>query len=105
MSQYRHRAAIAEFDATIKEQEGWLTQQETATYLGISPMSVNRLIQQGILSAEGEKRLPQVIRCADLVSNEVQAAVRHIKSHGNAPLPKNPKQKSLFFNDLRKGAS
>jgi DNA invertase Pin-like site-specific DNA recombinase len=105
VSQYRHRSAIAGFDATLKEKEGWLTQQETATYLGISPMSVNRLIQQGILSAEGEKRLPQVIRRADLVSEEVKAMVHHIKSHGNAPLPKNPKQKSLFFSDLRKGVS
>jgi hypothetical protein len=97
VSQARRRAGIASFDARLKEREGWLTQAEAATYLGISPMSLNRLIQQGILAAEGESRLPQVIRRSDLESKAVQAEVRRIKSHGNAPLPKNPNQKTLFF--------
>jgi hypothetical protein len=97
VSQARRRAGIAGFDARLKEREGWLTQAEAATYLGISPMSLNRLIQQGILAAEGESRLPQVIHRSDLESKAIQAAVRRIKSHGNAPLPKNPEQKTLFF--------
>lgn len=96
VSQSRRRAGIASFDVRLKEREGWLTQSEAATYLGISPMSVNRLIQQGILPAEGESRLPQVIRRSDLESEAIQVAVRRIKSHGNAPLPKNPDQKTLF---------
>jgi len=95
--QYRRRYDIAAFNARVKAREGWLTQSEAATYLGISPMSVNRLIQQGILAAEGERHLPQVIRRSDLESKAIQATVRVIKSHGNAPLPKNPKQKTLFF--------
>jgi hypothetical protein len=97
VSQARRRAGIASFDARRKEREGWLTQAEAATYLGISPMSLNRLIQQGILAAEGEPRLPQVIRRLDLGNKAIQAEVRRIKSHGNAPLPKNPNQKTLFF--------
>jgi hypothetical protein len=97
VSQQRRRAGIASFDPRLKEREGWLTQSQAATYLGISPMSLNRLIQQGILPAEGESRLPQVIRRSDLESKAIQAEVRRIKSHGNAPLPKNPNQKSLYF--------
>jgi hypothetical protein len=97
VSQSRRRAGIASFDARLKEREGWLTQSEAATYLGISPMSLNRLIQQGILPAEGESRLPQVIRPSDLESKAIRAEVRRIKSHGNAPLPKNPNQKSLLY--------
>lgn len=97
VTQSRRRAGIASFDARLKEQEGWLTQSETATYLGISPMSLNRLIQQGLLPAEGESRLPRVILRSDLESKAIQAAVRRIKLHGNAPLPKNPDQKTLLF--------
>jgi DNA invertase Pin-like site-specific DNA recombinase len=97
VSQSRRRAGVASFDARLKEREGWLTQAEAATYLGISPMSVNRLIQQGILAAEGESRLPRVIRQSDLERKAIQDEVRRIKSHGNAPLPKNPSQKTLFF--------
>jgi DNA invertase Pin-like site-specific DNA recombinase len=97
VSQSRRRAGIASFDVRLKEREGWLTQSEAATYLGISPMSLNRLIQQGILPAEGESRLPQVIRRSDLESKAIRAEVRRIKSHGNAPLPKNSNQKHLLF--------
>jgi hypothetical protein len=97
VSQSRRRAGIASFDAGLKERKGWLTQSEAATYLEISPMSINRLIQQGTLPAEGESRLPQVIDRSDLESEAIQAAVRRIKSHGNAPLPKNPNQKHLLF--------
>ena len=102
---FRKRTGIGAYNKKLKEQSGWLTQREAATYLGISPMSVNRLIQQEILSVEGERRLPQVIQRESLASQEIKAAVQHIKSHSNAPLPKNPNQKSLFFNDLRKGVS
>ena len=96
VSDYRQRADIVAYDENLKENEGWLTQHEAATYLGISPMSINRLIQQKIVLAEGEPRLPGVMCRESLASNTVQAAVRRIKSHGNAPLPKNPKQQSLF---------
>ena len=97
VSQCRRRAGIASFNAELQEREGWLTQSSVATYLEISPMSINRLIQQGIVPAEGEARLPQVISRSDLESKAIQAVVRRIKSHGNAPLPKNPNQKTLFF--------
>lgn len=88
---------IANFDASLKDRAGWLTQSEAATYLEISPMSVNRLIQQEILPAEGEPRLPQLIRRSDLESAAIRAAIGRIKTHGNAPLPKNPNQRTLFL--------
>lgn len=97
VGQYRKRHQIAAFSRSVKESSGWLSQQETATYLGISPMSVNRLIERGTLPAEGTSPLPRVIGRNDLASEVVQVAVRHIKSHGNAPLPKNPNQLTLFF--------
>ena len=99
VSQFRKRERIAAFSEKTKQREGWLTQAETATYLSISPMSVNRLIQQEIISAEGEPQFPRVIHRTSLASDAVQAAVRRVKTHGNAPLPKNPQQQTLFFKD------
>jgi hypothetical protein len=96
ISEARRRLGIAAFDSRQKEAQGWLSQAEAATYLKISPMSVNRLIQQQILPADGPPRLPQVLRRADLESSTIQEAVKRIRSHGNAPLPKNPNQRTLF---------
>lgn len=97
VSKARRREGIASFDAKLKEREGWLTQAEAAIYLKISPMSVNRLIQQEILPTEGQSRLPQVIRRADLESQAIQAVAKQIRSHRIAPLPKNLDQKTLLF--------
>jgi len=96
VSRYRQRSGIAAYSATQKAESGWLSQSEAATKLEISPMSLNRLIQRGVLRSEGESRLPQVIQQADLSRKEVIDAVKHIKSHGNCPLPENPKQLILF---------
>ena len=87
---------IAAYNATEKAERGWLSQSEAATKLEISPMSLNRLIQRGVLRSEGEPGLPQVIQQADLIRKEVIDAAKQIKSHGNSPLPKNPKQPTLF---------
>jgi plasmid maintenance system antidote protein VapI len=89
---------VPPFSAELKATSGWLTQQEAATNLGISPMSLNRLIQQEIVTSEGAANLPQVIIESDLVNEAIQAAVKQIRSHANAPLPTNSKQKTLFFN-------
>ena len=47
------------FSKKLKASEGWLTQQEAATNLGISPMSLNRLIQAEIIAAEGAAGFPR----------------------------------------------
>ena len=94
----RRKLGVPPFSAELKATSGWLTQQEAATNLGISPMSLNRLIQQEIVTSEGAANLPQVIIESDLVNEAIQAAVKQIRSHANAPLPTNSKQKTLFFN-------
>lgn len=96
VTEYRRAAGIPAFSEQHKTSAGWLTQQEAATNLGISPMSLNRLIQQGHVPSEGEPGLPQVILASDLSSEAIQAIVKQIRSHANAPLPTNPNQKTLF---------
>jgi DNA invertase Pin-like site-specific DNA recombinase len=96
VTRYRQRCGIAAYSAAAKSAAGWLSQAEAATKLEISPMSLNRLIQRGILRSEGESRLPQVIQQTDLSRKEVLRAAKQIKSHGNSPLPENPKQPLLF---------
>jgi len=97
VAQYRRRSGISRFSEREKLSAGWLTQHEAATNLGISPMSLNRLIHRGIVPSEGQSGLPQVIRAADLSNQDIQAIVKQIRSHKNAPLPTNPNQKTLFF--------
>jgi DNA invertase Pin-like site-specific DNA recombinase len=96
VARYRRKHGIASFNAKLKRDSGWLSQAEAATKLEISPMSLNRLIHRGIIHSEGDKRLPQVIQLSELSKREVTAAVQQIKSHGNAPLPKDPNQLTLF---------
>jgi len=92
----RERNGIPAFDIKTKKKEGWMTQQETATYLEISTTSLNRLIDRNIIPAERHRGMPCVIRLSDLAATSVKTAVSAVKSHGNAPLPKNPDQLSLF---------
>ena len=97
VSRYRKRHQIKSYSQSEQESSGWLSQQEAATNLGISPMSISRLIERGILPAEGKSPLPRVLKREDLASEAVQATTKRIKSHGNAPLPKNPNQLTLLF--------
>lgn len=92
----RQQCNIPAFDAELTASSGWLTQSEAATRLGISPMSVWRLIQAGVISSEGQSGLPRVISSSTLSSQAIQAAVKQVQTHQNAPLPTNPQQKTLF---------
>ncbi|MFZ5828883.1 MAG: recombinase family protein, partial [Planctomycetota bacterium] len=49
---FRAQHRIPEFDPEMKHRNGWMTQAETATSLDVSPMSVTRLVQIGIIPAE-----------------------------------------------------
>jgi Recombinase zinc beta ribbon domain/Recombinase len=93
----RRRLGVPKFDARQKAESGWLTQAEAATKLKISPMSVHRLIQAGVITSASPSGLPCVIQCSDLSSEAIQAAVQQIRNHPNTPLPTNPNQKTLFF--------
>jgi len=93
----RRKYEVPQFDVKLKHESGWLTQAEAATKLGISPMSLNRLIQAGLLECEGEQGLPRVISASDLANQAIQAAAKQVRNHQNAPLPTNSKQKTLLF--------
>ncbi len=93
VQRYRQRVGIVAYSAALKRTSGWLTQSETATRLGISPMSVHRLIGSGILPAEQPQRgLPTVILAADLDRPEVKRAVLSLKTAHTCPLPDDPRQ-------------
>jgi len=95
--QFRERHAIAPFDAAEKASRGLLTADEAAQRLGISPMSVHRLVAAGILPSEQPQRgLPSVIRTADLEVPDVQEAAQRILANLARPLPENPQQQKLF---------
>jgi DNA invertase Pin-like site-specific DNA recombinase len=104
---FRKRHGIVAFDPAEKEEQGWLSQAEAATWLGISPMSIHRLIQSGILTPDVYfPGLPTVLHRTDLDAKVVQQAVKTIRSHAKAPLPSDPKQLSLFTTTKsQKGAS
>lgn len=94
---FRQRHAIAPFDAVQKQLQGLLTGEEAATALGISTMSVHRLVQRGVLSADQPAPgFPMVIRQSDLSRAEVQEAIRRIHLNLPRPLPADPNQLKLF---------
>jgi hypothetical protein len=95
--QFRERHAIAPFDAAEKVRRGLLTADEAAGRLGISPMSIHRLVAAGILPSDQPQRgLPSVIHAPDLELPEVQKAVQRILTNSPRPLPENPNQQKLF---------
>jgi hypothetical protein len=69
--------------------------QEAALRLGVSPMSVMRLIRAGILAArQAAPYAPRLIKGDDLDRPEVQNAAVGIKERGRIPLPENPNPRS-----------
>jgi DNA invertase Pin-like site-specific DNA recombinase len=94
---FREGHGIAPFDAVQKQSQGLLTGEEAALALGISTMSVHRLVQNGILPAQQPAPgFPSVIRQSDLSRAEVQEAARRIQLSLPRPLPLDPNQLKLF---------
>ena len=94
---FRTRHGIAPFDAVQKKSQGLLTGEEASLALGISTMSVHRLVQRGVLAAEQPAPgFPLVIRQSDLSHAEVQEAARRIQLNLPRPLPADPNQLKLF---------
>ncbi|MFH1572393.1 MAG: recombinase family protein [Acidobacteriota bacterium] len=92
----RYHNGIAAYDP--KKRKGLLTMHQAAERLGVSPMSVKRLIGQGILPARQiMPYAPRLIAEKDLGLPAVERAVLGIKRRGKMPLPENPDQKSLIF--------
>jgi len=97
VERYREQAGIAAFSSDLKASSGWLIQAEAATRLGISPMSVHRLVKHRILSAEQpHPGLPMIISASEFDREEVQSAVLKLKSGQSRPLPDDPRQLKLF---------
>ena len=79
------------------ESQGLLTGEEAARLLGISAMSVHRLVQRDILPAEQPAAgFPFVIRRSDLSLPKVQDAVHRIQRSLPRLLPDDPSQLKLF---------
>ncbi len=88
------------------KQENWLTLEQAASELQISPMSVHRLLKSGVLDGQ------QVVPCApwiiprDSLSKEaVQNAVRSIKAGRRRPLPEKSDQMKLNFEPISSGGA
>jgi DNA invertase Pin-like site-specific DNA recombinase len=97
VSDFRQRHGIVAFNKNTQQQQGWLTGTQAANSLGISPMSVSRLVQAGVLPAEQPlPGLPVVISSGDLNLPDVQQAVKQLKTSHNRPLTQDPNQLSLF---------
>ena len=96
VASFRRRHQIPAFRVEDQEREGWVHQQQAATELGISAMSVHRLVLRGILPAERHPGLPSVIKRSDLSTRSVKRAVKLIQSHGHGRLPDDPDQLDLF---------
>ncbi len=94
---FRHRHGMVPFDPAQKQSQGLLTGEEAATALGISTMSVHRLVQRGVVPAEQPAPgFPMVIRQSDLSRPEVQQAAHRIQLSLPRPLPADPNQLTLF---------
>jgi len=94
---FRKRHGIAAFNEKRQQEQGWLTGAQAANSLGISAMSVTRLVHAGILPAEQPlPGLPAVISRDDLNLDDVKQAVQELKTSHNRPLTHDPKQLSLF---------
>mgnify|MGYP001424621555 CR=1 FL=1 len=94
---FRQQHRIPEFSVKTKQVQGWLTQAEAANRLGISAMSMTRLVKAGVVPAEqAYPGLPAVIKREDLGREEVRMAIERLKASGNRPLTDDPNQLSLF---------
>jgi DNA invertase Pin-like site-specific DNA recombinase len=95
---YRRRHGIAAFSELQKREHKWLTGAEAANSLGISAMSVTRMIKANVLPAEQVlPGLPVVIRQDDLSLSTVKTAVNDLKSSRKRPLTVDSKQLRLEF--------
>jgi DNA invertase Pin-like site-specific DNA recombinase len=97
VKQFRDRHAIAAFDATEKLRRGLLTGEEASRRLGVSAMSIHRLVAAGILPAEQIRSgLPCIIEAIALELPEVQQAAQRIQCNLRRPLTDNSSQHKLF---------
>lgn len=94
----RYANDIPSYDPGRRKEQGLVNMQEAAKRLGVSPMSVMRLIREGILPARQViPYAPRLIEESKLQQAAVQRAVEAIKARGKRPLPENGNQKAFDF--------
>jgi hypothetical protein len=77
-----------------------MTQAEAATFLDVSPMSMTRLVQFGIIPGQQpHPGLPTVVKQSELAHERVQRAIKQLKDSNNRPLSQHPNQLNLFENN------
>lgn len=97
VAEFRKLHHIRGFSAHAKAKNGWMTQAEAATSLDVSPMSMTRLVQIGIIPAEQpHPGMPTVVKQSELDHVRVQQAVVQLQASNNRPLSQDPNQLNLF---------
>lgn len=92
----RVRLGVPAFSGKSVEERGWLTMAQVAETLGISPMSVRRLLQRGVLQgSQVVPFAPWVIQRSGLDEGSVRVAVQAIKTGRRVPLPAGENQLKL----------
>ncbi len=94
---FRGRHSIAGFSPEDKQSRGLLRQDEAAEKLGISPMSVHRMLTSGILpGSQARPGLPWVIEAEALRQEPVQTAVRSCRADPASNRSDAPNQPTLW---------
>jgi len=79
----------------------WRTLTEAAAELELAPMTVRRMVQDGILPAtQIVPGAPWVIQREDLDSPKVRAAADQVRGQGRRPLSHSREQQTLTFQDM-----
>jgi len=94
----RNYQGIPAYSPAEQARAGWLNMAQAAEYLGVSPMSVRRLLCTGVI--QGKQIVayaPWIIRREDLETEQVKSAVSAIKAGRRFPLPEDPRQAKLDF--------
>lgn len=89
---------IAVFNPARKQEEGWMTLSEAATYLNVNPQTVRRYIEREEVEAlhplgDG----PWLLKRAELDRPEVQAVFKAIRDHRKAPGIPPSDEKTIMF--------
>lgn len=92
----RNYQSIPVYSPEEQARAEWLNMAQAAEYLGVSPMSVRRLLSAGVIRGKQiVAYAPWIIRREDLDTEQVKSAVSAIKAGRRSPLPEDPQQVKL----------
>ncbi len=94
----RSRRDIHAYDPRKQREQGIATMDQAAKILNISPMSVRRLIERGVIhSRQASAYAPRLISAEQLKTSDVIRAAELVRVRGKAPPPADPNQITLDF--------